>query len=285
MLGQIAADSLISGSIYALMAMGFYLQYKTTRFFNFSHGSMATVAGYAVLYFSRTRHLPVGVGVGLALVTAGLLGLVSYKIIFQPMKHRGSSPGVVMVASLGLMVLLQSALALLFTNQFQVLYRNYSTVSSLILPGAIVTRPQLLMVVLSGFIFLGLAAVYRFTGAGKKLRALNDNEEMAAAAGIKTETIAGRAFFAGSVLAGLAGILVGFDTGLKPAMGTNLLMGGTVGAIVGGLGSFGGVLVGSVVLGLTENLGAWLIGGEWKPAITFILLIIFLRLRPEGALK
>ncbi len=117
------------------------------------------------------------------------------------------------------------------------------------------------------------------------MEAIRDDEEVARMVGIDTAKIIGRVFFIGSAIAGLAGILIGFDTGIEPTMGMNLLLKGTIAAIIGGVGSLYGGFLGAFVLGFAENFGIWKISGEWKDAIAFVVLIVFLLVRPQGIIK
>jgi branched-chain amino acid transport system permease protein len=94
-----------------------------------------------------------------------------------------------------------------------------------------------------------------------------------------------RVFIIGGAIAGLAGILVGYDTGLEPTMGMNLLLKGVIASIIGGIGNVWGGFLGAFLLGFVENFGIWKISGEWKDAIAFGLLIIFLLVRPKGILR
>ena len=120
---------------------------------------------------------------------------------------------------------------------------------------------------------------------GKAIRAISDDEEVAKIAGINTEHIIGWTFFIGSAISGLAGILIGFDTGIEPTMGMELLLKGVISAIVGGIGSISGAALGALLLGFAENFGIWKISGEWKDSIAFALLILFLIFRPQGIVK
>jgi branched-chain amino acid transport system permease protein len=92
-------------------------------------------------------------------------------------------------------------------------------------------------------------------------------------------------FFLGSAIAGLAGILVGFDTGIEPTMGLSLLLKGVIAAIIGGVGNVYGGVLGAFLLGFVENFGIWKISGEWKDAIAFAALLLFLLFKPSGLLK
>jgi branched-chain amino acid transport system permease protein len=127
-----------------------------------------------------------------------------------------------------------------------------------------------------------LAAFLKYTTFGKAVKAVSDDEEVAQVVGINTNRVIAWVFFIGSAIAGLAGILVGLDTGIDPAMGLNLLLKATIACIVGGIGSLWGGVVGAFAIGLIENFGIWKIPGVWKDAISFGLLIVFLLFRPHG---
>ena len=122
------------------------------------------------------------------------------------------------------------------------------------------------------------------TKIGKAMRAVADNKEMAEVVGISSERIYSLAFVVGSAIAGVAGILVGLEQNLEPMMGTNLMIKGFTGAIIGGIGSVPGAILGSFLLGFAENFGIWFLPSGYKDAIAFIILFIFLLFRPQGIL-
>jgi branched-chain amino acid transport system permease protein len=129
---------------------------------------------------------------------------------------------------------------------------------------------------------VGLGTALRMTMFGKAVRAINDDEEVAKMVGIDTDRIIGQIFFVGSAIAGLAGILIGFDTGLEPAMGMGLLFKGVIASVIGGIGNIYGGVAGAFMLGFVENFGIWKLPSEWKDAIAFSVLLVFLFFRPQG---
>src|ERR1051326_1168581 len=131
-------------------------------------------------------------------------------------------------------------------------------------------------------VFAGLLILLKFTRFGKAVKAIADDEEVAKIVGINTDKIISYVFFIGAGLAGLAGILVGFDTGVEPTIGLTLFLSGSIAAVIGGIGSVPGAFLGAFLLGFVENFGIWKFNGEWKAAIAFGLLIIFLLFRPSG---
>ena len=282
---QILMNGLIAGSIYALLAMGFALIYANTKFFNMAHGAMTTVGGYAVYYLGRELGWNIYPSVVLGVLVAGIMGYLLNLGIFERIKQRKSSNTVLLVASLGAMIIIQSFVAILFTNQFQTLSDNSSLEKLYNIGSAVVTQTQVGIFISAVVIFIALLLVFKFTRFGKMMLATSDDEKVAEIIGVNTRRIIRQVFFIGSAIAGLAGIWVGFDTGLEPIMGMNLLLKGVIATIIGGLGQIQGAFLGAFLLGLVENFGIWKISGEWKDAIAFGLLIIFLLFRPKGILN
>lgn len=283
---QLTANSIIAGATYALIALGFNLIYGTTKFFNLAHGVVAAAGAYAVFALLSVYALPIGIWPAgmLGVAAAGAVGWGLNALVYAPLRARKASPMVLMVASLGAFTVIQAALAMLFTSQFQSLSRSGGS-GAFEFWGAIITHTQALIVLASIIVAAGLVLMMRRTLFGKAVAAIQDDEEVARIVGIDTNAIIGKIFFIGSGIAGVAGILIGLDTGIEPTMGMNLLLKGTIASIVGGVGSIMGGFFGAFILGFAENFGIWKISGEWKDAIAFILLIIFLIFRPQGIFR
>ena len=132
--------------------------------------------------------------------------------------------------------------------------------------------------------FVGLMLFLKKTAFGKAVRAIGDDEEVSKVVGINTTVVISIVFFIGAVFAALAGVLSGHDTALQPRMGLLLLLKGWIASVVGGIGNLYGAIVGGFVLGMVEQFGIWDLAGEWKDAISFVLLILFLSFWPKGML-
>ena len=284
-ISQLIINSIIAGSVYALMALGFNLIYGATKFFNLAHGVMAAIGGYIVFYFGITLGLDIYLSVAIGVLLAGLIGYGSDKLVYLPLRKRKASNMVLLVASLGVFTAFQAIIAILFTSQFQVLYRNIASQRIFNIFGGSITQTQSVILISAIAVFAILVLLLKYTIFGKAVRAISDDEEVAKIVGINTDKIIGRVFFIGSATAGLAGILVGFDTGIEPTMGLPLLLKGVITAIVGGIGNIYGGVLGAFLLGFLENFGIWKISGEWKDAIAFALLILFLLFKPQGIIK
>ena len=284
-LPQLILNSIISGAIYTLVALGFNLIYGATKFFNLAHGIMAAIGGYAVFYFAKTLGLDVYVAIILGVALAGLVGFGLDKFIYLPLRRRKASNMVLLVASLGAMTALQAVIAILFSSRFKTLSGNVGTQKLFTILGGVITQTQFVILLSAALVMAGLVVFLYKTQFGKTVRAISDDEEVARIIGINTNKIIGYVFFIGSAITGFTGILVGFDVGIEPTMGLSLLLKGVIASIVGGVGNIYGGVLGAFLLGFVENFGIWKISGEWKDAIAFALLITFLIFRPRGIMN
>jgi branched-chain amino acid transport system permease protein len=214
----------------------------------------------------------------------GVAGYFSDKVIFKKLRENNSSNTVLLIASLGLATVIQSLLAIFFSNQFQTLSSNNGVYKTYTLFGGIITETQVLILLCLLLVIIFIAFLNR-SFLGKKIEAISDSEEVSKIIGINTDKIISYTFFMGSVIAGMACVLIGMDTGINPNMGTDFLLKGVTASIIGGVGNLYGGIVGGLLIGLIENFSVWQFSGEWKDAITFIVLITFLLFRPNGIFK
>ncbi|HEY4518536.1 MAG TPA: branched-chain amino acid ABC transporter permease [Candidatus Paceibacterota bacterium] len=280
---QLIANSLIAAGLYAMLAIGFNLIYSTTKFFDLGYGVMTAVGGYGAYFSLKTLDLPWPIAAIIGTLLAGLVGYVVYRVVYAPLRARQATNMALMVAALGVLTMLQAFISILFSNQFQPLGAPVGGVLNIW--GAAISHTQIWILAASSFVMFALSYVLSSTSFGKAVRAIGDNEEVSKIVGIHTKKIIGYVFFVGSAIGGLAGILYGLDTGIEPTMGLALLLKGVVASIIGGIGNVYAGVLGAVVLGFAENFGIWKISGEWKDAIAFGLLILFLIFRPNGLIR
>jgi len=281
---QLVVNSVIAGSLYALIAMSFNLVFGATRFFNLSHGVLGAVAAYTVFYVGMTLKLPLVVAIIGGVVVGAAVGYGLERLIYRPLRKRGASSLVLLVASLGAFTAIEAFIAILFTSQFRTLSALIGPTGSLNIGGGIMTYVQVAMLASAVGVLILLWLLLSRTSFGRAVRAVSDDEEVAKIVGIDTNKIIGLIFIVGSAIAALAGIFAGMDTGVEPRMGFILLLKGVIAAIIGGMGSVYGGFLGAFILGFAENFGIWHISGEWKDAIAFVILLVFLLFRPQGIL-
>jgi branched-chain amino acid transport system permease protein len=278
---QAIVYGLISGSTYALIALGFALIFNVVRFFNFAHGAVFSAGAYLNYAFFVTFGLPFWLSATIAVFLAALLGLSFEFLVFERIRRRGGNSLVLLIASLGLLISVQNLIALVFGNQIRTV-RNGLVEEGFSLFGARITSIQSQILLTSLLLVFATAAILRWTKIGAALRAVANDPELATTKGIESQKVIYFTYLLGSALAAVAGIMVSLDVNMSPTMGFDALLYGIVAVIAGGLGSVPGAYLGGLLLGLAQNLGVWEIPSEWKDAIAFAVMILFLLLRPRG---
>lgn len=295
-MAQIIIDSLIRSSELALLAVGLTMVYSVLRFPNFSHVEFAPLGAYLALVLSTSAGLPLVVAAAIALVLAGLAGIAVDRAVFARLRTR--SPIMLMIAAFAVGVVIRETLRAVFGPSPTSFDIGLQTPVAVL--GANVTPVQI------GIIFAALACMLAFhllltyTDLGIAMRAAADNAELARASGIHTERVIRAVWFIGSGFAGLGGILLGLDTQIFPMMGFGIIIPVFCAAILGGIGSPYGALLGALVLGFAENVGLSVnfagalealgmttdgyvyIPSGYKASIAFVFLILALLLRPQG---
>ena len=214
---------------------------------------------------------------------AGCVGLALYRGLYVYMRQRARSPLIMLVASLGILLAISAFLIIVFESSPKPLPTAFGSEIWKI-AGARIKGFNVfgIGVALAGFAVLWL--LLKQTSFGRAVRAIGDDEEVSKVVGINTTVIIAAVFFIGAMYAAMAGILTGHDTAAQPRMGLLLLLKGWIASVVGGIGNLYGAIIGGFVLGVVEQFGIWDLAGEWKDAIAFILLILFLSFWPQGLL-
>lgn len=278
---QLTINGLIAGSIYALVASGFSLIYSTNRFIHFAHGVSIAVSAYILYSLFSLANLNIIISIIFTLVLAAILGLAAYRLIYLPLQKRKASNIILLIASLAILILFQNMIQAIFNaNVRTVKYFELGRGVSIL--GALITPLQITIIIISLALFVSLYILMQKTKIGREMRAVADNKELASISGINQQRVADYSFILGSLLAGVAGILIGLEQNLSPEMGTFLIVRGFTGAVVGGIFSVPASILGSYILGLAENYGVWFLPSGYKDAIAFVLLFIFLLFRPNG---
>lgn len=277
---QLLANGLVTGCIYAMVALGFSLIYRTTRVFHFAHGAVYMVAGYAFFWGAAHVHWVLA-SVG-AVVTVAVLGVLVDTFIHQPLDQRRATPLIHMLSSLGLYIILVNVVAIGFGSGSKLL--EAGSRGTYAVGGLVLTRIQLVTLLLATLSVGGTALVLRRSSLGLWIRAMRDDPELVVASGIDPLRIRRLVFALGSALAGLAAVLVALDVGIDPHVGLAAILTAAVALVIGGDGTFAGAALGGLVLGIVQSLAVWQTSGRWQDAFTFLILICFLLFRPEGLL-
>jgi branched-chain amino acid transport system permease protein len=279
-MNQILANGIVAGSAYALIAIGFSLIYSTVRFFHFAHGAVYTVAAY-VGWVLHVSGLPFIFCIIISCLIASLLGSGIYLGVYAPLQMKRSPQLIFLLASFALFVFFSGLLQLIFGGDIQA-YKGFVVKEGHNIAGALVTNHQLVIIATTLVVTFILSVWLSRTNLGRAIRAVADDPLAASLMGVNSRQVVSVVFAIGSGLAGLAGVLISFETNLYPAMGFDAILKGIVAALIGGLGNIYGALLGGLVLGLAENFGVMGISAGWKDTVAFLILVLFLLVRPRG---
>jgi branched-subunit amino acid ABC-type transport system permease component len=197
------------------------------------------------------------------------------------LQKRKSSNVILLLASIGVLIFLENLLLLIYGASVKTI-GYIKVVQGINILGAIITPLQIVIIIITLVILVILYVLMKHTKLGRNMRAVSDNKSLASIIGINDKKITSYAFIIGSVLAGIAGILVALEQNLEPTVGTTIIIKGFTGAIIGGVTSVPGSIIGGYLLGLAENLGIMALPSGYKDAIGFVLLFIFLLWKPTG---
>lgn len=283
MINQLILNGIIAGSVYTLVAVGFALIYRTVRFFHFAHGVIFTAGAYFTYLLKAWLDWPVIVAAPVSIGLCAMLGVFIETSIYRPLRHKGSSSLILLLASLGIYIVLQNIISMAFGDDTKTI-RSGIVKEGINILGARITPVQITIIIVSLLLLVSCFIFLKYMKIGHSMRAVANDSELARVAGIESDKVILMTFALGSALAGIAGILVALDVDMTPTMGMNALMMGVVALIIGGVGSIPGIALGALLLGMAQQFGVWKIGTQWQDAIAFVVLLIFLLFRPQGFL-
>lgn len=282
-------NGLTQGMVYALIALGYTMVYGIIELINFAHGEIFMVGAFAGLLAAAalgTAGLPAPVlfvaAMAAALVCCGALGVGLERAAYRPL--RGAPRLAPLITAIGASFFLQNAVMVTMGSQ----PRSYPALMpavTFMVGGARVTLIQILILAVATLFMAGLQAFIRYTRTGRAMRACAQDRRAASLMGVNVDRVIAQTFLIGSVLAGAGGVLYGMRYGFA-----DFFMGYLVGikaftsAVLGGIGNVPGAMLGGILLGLIESLGAGLISSQWKDVIAFGVLVLVLLIKPSGLL-
>lgn len=293
MILQLIADGLLTGAVIALGAIGITLGLAILRFANFGYAEFLTVGGYAaltaVLAYGGTG-APLGpfsfggflvVAIAVALGATALIALAGDVAVFRPLRRRGAGSLVLIFASFGLALIVRSVVLLIYGTQPE--YYSREIQIALLLPGDVRVMPDQIVV-------LGIAAaalvllwwLLRHTRMGLAMRAVAENPALAQASAIDPESAVRWTWIVSAALGALAGTLYGLTVQLRPEMGANLLLPLFTAAVLGGVGSVPGAVLGGLLVGVAENLSVLVLPTSYKVIVPFLIMLACFLVRPKG---
>lgn len=281
---QVLLNSAVTGSLFALVAVGLTLTYSLSRFPNFVHAEFITLGAYVGYAIAEQLDLGLPLGFLAAFAASGALGAASYLCVFRPLQQRGATLIHLMVASISLGFVVRHCIQEAWGRApllIRIVWARYDV-------GPVrVTGLWLFIIAMAAAMALTTHVVLTRTKIGKAMRATSNNPELAMASGINVDRVMLLAWIAGAMLAGIGGLLRACDARLVPHLGWEILLPAFTTTILGGIGNFHGMLAAAYVLGLAENIGVVALSAldlstDYRPAVAFIILVIMLIFRPTG---
>jgi branched-subunit amino acid ABC-type transport system permease component len=283
-LAQLTVNGLITGSILALAAVGATLIFGIQRIANFAQGDFLTIGAYAAFVANVVLGQRLAVAAFVAMVAVALFAVAAHFALFRPLRGRGTVA--IALISVGLGLVIRNVIFVIAGSQVRSFDVNQSEVIEL---GIIRLSPGQAVAVAVALLVAPLVALFLArTRLGKRMRAVADNRDLAAVAGIDVERIAVAVWILAGALAGLAGFMLGLVQGtFDPNLGVGPLFLIFTAVVLGGIGSAYGALIAGLALGLAMELSTWdaLFGGldaKYKPVLAFVVLIVLLLYRPQG---
>ena len=275
---QQVLNGLTLGGIYGLVALGLTLVYGILHVPNFAHGGFYMIGAFVAFQAMVAWSWGYWAAMLVAAVAVAVLGIVSERLIFHPL--RKASPLHPKIASIGLLLFLEAGAQALWGADFQRMPTPYTSIVEM---GGITAPAQRLLIIVAAFaLMVALHLFLTRTTTGSTIIAMAQNREGASMVGIDANRVSMLTFAISGVLAAVAATLYAPINLVYPAMGHLVITKAFVIIILGGMGSVPGAIVGGLIIGFAESFGAFYISTDYKDIIAFVLLVVILSLRPQG---
>ncbi len=275
-------NGLRTGSIYALIALGYTMVYGIAKMINFAHGDIIMVGAYTLYIGIALLNLSIPISILLTVIVCSVVGVAVEKIAYKPL--RNAPPLAVLITAIGVSYFLQSVSLLIF-KATPIPFNSVINLQSIKFGSLNISGITIVTLIVTTISMIILTLFINKTKAGTAMRAVSEDKGAAQLVGINVNKTISMTFAIGSSLAALAGILYicQYQT-LKPTMGALPGIKAFVAAVLGGIGSIPGAMLGGIVLGIIESLSKAYISTELSDAIVFGVLVVVLLVKPSGIL-
>ena len=278
---QQVINGLSLGSVYALIAVGYSLVYSILLFSNFAHGGFLVIGGYICCGTLRTFGTGIWFSGAIALAGAGFAAVLTERLAYRPIRERTNVTLYLLIASLGMSIVIENIFVIVAGGRFRALPPVIPT-TPVNLMGMATTSAFDLLSLVSAVVFLGALQLFLSkTRWGLAIRAAAYDLRTAGLMGVNVNLLISIVFFVAGALAAVGGIFLSVRYTLYPQLGT-ITIKAFVAAVIGGLGSLPGAVVGSLILGLAEMLTAGFISSQMRDLVVFSMLVITLLVKPTG---
>jgi branched-chain amino acid transport system permease protein len=273
------ANGLVSGTFYALSALGLTLVFGLMRVVNFAHGELYVVGGLLGWALTEIAGVNFFVTLAIVVVAMGIAGYLIDRVLMTRVRGQGEEPTILL--TIGLSIFLSNTALLIVGTVPQTVVSPFQN-KPLFLGPVVITQSRLALVAICAALIVSAYLLIQKTTLGRAMRATFQDPMAAQLAGIRTSHIYGFTFALGSALAGAAGMLLGSIYVVQATIGGVVSLKAFVVVILGGMGSFAGAIVGGLILGVSEALWGGYIATGYVDAIGFALVVVMLLVRPYG---
>ena len=281
LLVQLIINGIQVGALYALTAVGFSLIFGATKIFHFAHGASFAISAYVFYYLYAVLLIWWPLSILAACIVVVVFGVMLDRYVYGPIQSTDGSFLTIFIGSFGVAVVIQNLIGSVFGRGFISVPSTLSK-SIEIVPGLYVAPTAGIAVVAATICFVALQLFLGRTNIGIALRALSESPGLVRTFGLNPRAISTCAFSLGSLLVVPAAVLTSMTSGLNAAIGGRVMLISVAATIVGGVGSLRGAACAGLLLGIAENLALWRLDPQWSEAVTFLILLAFIVLRPAG---
>lgn len=277
--GQLVINGLATGFLYALIALGFTLIWRAASVANFAQGDLATLGMFVSLSLHVTLGWPIVPAVLGAIVVASAAGLLTERIVIRPIRKADTMTK--LIATLGLSLIVSNGLRLIYGAAPR-RFPSFLGEDPITFARLVLTRQNLLISLIVLALIGGLQLLFYRTMMGKALRAVSESQDVAALMGVNPVRMIQLALALSSAMGAFAGVLLAPLIFVSSDISFMLIFKALLGAVIGGFGSYPGALLGGLLVGVLDNLGAFFISTHFRDVISFSILISLLLVRPTG---
>ncbi|WP_299300842.1 branched-chain amino acid ABC transporter permease [uncultured Fretibacterium sp.] len=275
-------NGLSLGSVYALIAVGYSLVYSILLFSNFAHGGFLVVGGYACYYLLTQQGYGIVLASAGAILASGLVAVLTERLAYKPIRERTSMTLYLLIASMGVSIVIENIFVIVVGGRFRALPQDTFPSGVFSLGGGVTVNASDILSLAVAVVFLGALQLFLSrTRWGLAIRAAACDLRTAGLMGVNVTLLIGIVFFVAGLLAAVGGIFLSAKYSLYPQLG-NITIKAFIAAVIGGLGSLPGAVLGSLILGLAEMLTAGFVSSQMRDMVVFSMLVVMLLVRPAG---
>jgi branched-chain amino acid transport system permease protein len=278
MLGETVYSAIVLGSVYALLAAGFVVIYRSSRILNFAYGDIVLLASYSLVTMTTLRTTPTAIGIVITLLASFFVGAGTYALLISPMAGQPVFSIVILTVCVGIVI--RTVTILVWSGEGAIIslgvgcdYYSISNVN--------ISSKEIVLIMATVLVFMGLIIFYRYSKIGQQMRATAESALLASQRGINIHLIAGIAWGLGFFLSALGALFLGANYGVSLHMGHTAIKAFAV-ALVGGLDSVRGIIPAAFIISLSELIACTYVNPRLGDTMPFIIMLAILILRPWG---